>query len=433
MKVEPPISQSDRMLRNVSEFTGGRSFSVQNFRAIFSALQYRNYRLWFVGQMISLMGTWMQTAAQGFLIFQLTHSAAYLGYVGFASGLPSWLLMLFGGVFADRLPRQKLLLATQSFMMILAFVLAALTFMDIVRPWHIIFLAFGLGTANAFDAPARQAFVLELVAREDLTNAIALNATIFNLGILIGPAAAGVIYASFGPGWCFAINGLTFVAVVAALAQMQLRPFAARLEKTSPLDDFKEGFCYVASHKTIQALLSIAAVLSLFGAIYMTLIPAWAVRVMGGDATTNGWLLSARGLGALSGGVMIASLGRFKLKGKLLTLGMFVFPVMLILFSWARWLPLSLLALMGVGWSFVVVFNTLNALIQTLVEDKLRGRVISIYTMCIFGFIPLGALMGGWAAEAIGEPLTVLTSAIISLSYATLVFICIPRIRRISL
>jgi MFS family permease len=419
------------MLRLVSEFTGGRSLPERPFAGMFAALRHRNYRLWFAGQMVSLVGTWMQTAAQGFLVFQLTHSAAYLGYVGFASGLPSWLLMLFGGVFADRVPRRKLLIVTQSAMMLLAFVLAALTFTHVVRPWHIIIMALGVGIANAFDAPARQAFVLEMVDRADLTNAIALNATMFNLGTLLGPAAAGLIYAALGPGWCFFLNGMTFAAVIAALAKMQLQPFVAKSVKSAPFDDFKEGIRYVLSHKIIQALLSVAAVMSLFGTVYMTLIPAWAVRVLEGDAITNGWLLSARGLGALGGGLMIAALSRFKLKGKLLTLGMFLLPVMLTVFSWVRWLPLSLLTLVGIGWSFMAIFNTLNALIQTLVVDELRGRVVSIYTMCIFGLMPLGSLLAGWVAEAIGEPVTVFLSAVISLSFSLLVFLRIPLLRRL--
>ena len=419
------------MLRYVAEFTGGRTLPELQLRGMFAALRHRNYRLWFMGQMVSLIGTWMQTAAQGFLVFQLTESAAYLGYVGFASGLPSWLLMLFGGVFADRVPRRKLLIVTQGAMMLLALILAGLTFTDIVRPWHIILLALGVGTANAFDAPARQSFVLEMVHREDLTNAIALNATMFNLGTLVGPAVAGLIYAALGPGWCFAINGMTFIAVIAALGNMQLTPFIAKPEKTAAFDDFMEGIRYVRSHKIIQALLAIAAVMSLFGAVYMTLIPAWAVRVLSGDATTNGWLLSARGLGALGGGLMIAALGRYQIKGKLLTTGMFTLPAVLIIFSWARWLPPSLAALVGIGWSFMVMFNTLNALIQTLVADELRGRVVSIYTMCIFALMPLGALLAGWVAETIGEPLTVFASAIISITFAMLVFKRIPILRKL--
>ena len=188
----------------------------------FAALQYPNYRLWFMGQLVSLVGTWMQITAQSFLVFELTHSTAYLGYVGFANGLPSWLFMLYGGVIADRMSRRKLLMITQSTMMVLAFLLAGLAFAGLVQPWQIVVLALALGTANAFDAPARQAFVLELVDRPDLTNAIALNSSMFNLATVVGPTVAGLTYAAFGAAWCFALNGVSFIAVIIALVLMRL-------------------------------------------------------------------------------------------------------------------------------------------------------------------------------------------------------------------
>lgn len=420
---------SVRVLRLLAVFAGGLPLPRFDWQGMFAALRYRNYRLWFRGQLVSLMGTWMQTTAQGFLIFQLTHSTAYLGYVGFATGVPSWLMMLFGGVIADRVPRRNLLLVTQATMMVLAFTLAALTFLHLVQPWHIILLAFCLGMANAFDAPARQAFVLEMVEREDLANAIALNSSMFNLATVLGPAGGGLIYAWLGPAWCFTLNGTTFIAVIVALAKMRLKPFIARPRATAPLDDFKEGLRYATSHEVIRALLSVVAVMNLFGTAYITLMPAWAVRVLGGDATTNGWLLSARGFGALGGALMIAALGRFKFKGKLLTLGMFIFPCMLLVFAVVRWLPLSLLALVTVGWGYLVMFNMCNTLIQTLVPDELRGRVVSIFTMGFFALMPLGALVSGWTAEAIGEPLTVILSVVISLSFATWLFFKVPLLR----
>src|ERR671932_299859 len=194
------------------------------WRRTFAALQHRNYRLWFLGQLVSLVGTWMQITAQSFLVFQLTHSTAYLGYVGFASGLPSWLFMLYGGVVADRVARRTLLLLTQSTMLLLAAVLAVLAFTGVVQPWHVVLLAFALGTANAFDAPAGQAFVFDLVARADVTNAIALNASQFNLATVVGPTVAALTYPAFGPAWCFALNGLSYVAVLAALLRMRLPP-----------------------------------------------------------------------------------------------------------------------------------------------------------------------------------------------------------------
>ena len=352
----------------------------------------------------------MQTAAQGFLVFELTQSPAYLGYVGFATGAPSFCLMLFGGVFADRMSRKKLLLITQVTMMALAFILAGLTFLHIVQPWHIVLLALLQGVVNAFDAPTRHSIVPEMVEREDLPNAIAMNSTMFNLGILVGPAVAGLVYVSFGPAWCFTVNGVTYLAVIAALARMRLKPFIAKTVATAPLDDLKGGLRYAGAHEIIRTLLSIAAVMSLFGTVYMTLIPAWAVRVLGGDAATNGWLLSARGLGALGGAIIIAALGRFQFKGNLLTLGTFIFPVMLLIFAYMRLVSLSLVTMLGVGWGFMITFNMLNALIQTQVADELRGRVVSLYTFCIFGLNPIGALLAGWEAEAFGAPTAVISA-----------------------
>jgi MFS family permease len=373
----------------------------------------------------------MQNTAQGFLNFELTQSPAYLGYVGFAAGVPSWLFMLYGGVIADRVSRRNLLLITQIAMMLLAFALAALTFLGWVQPWHIVVLALALGVATAFDAPARQAFVVEMVDREDLTNAIALNSSMFNLATVVGPAVSGLVYAWLGPAWCFTLNGLSFLAVIVALMLMRLTGKAAPRRATAALDDLKEGLRYVISAPIIRTLIIIAAVISLFGFAFMTLVPAWAVKILGGDATTNGWLLTARGIGALSGALMIASLGRFKGKGKLLTIGMFTFPLMLLVFSMVRSLPLSLLAMVGTGWGFMVLFNMENTLIQMLVPDQLRGRVVSIYTLSFFGLMPLGALFTGWLAEAIGEQATVFLSGVICLVFAVWLWIRMPALRAV--
>lgn len=424
-------SRPAAVLRFVAEQVGSRPFPQVRLKQTFAAFRYRNYRLWFIGQLISLVGTWMQTTAQGYLVFQLTHSPVYLGYVGFAAGVPSWLFMLYGGVIADRIPRRRLLLFTQSFMMVLAFILAALTFSNRVQPWHIIVLALALGVGNAFDAPARQSFVLEMVERDDLANAIALNSSMFNLATVVGPAASGIVYALVGPAWCFTLNGLTFLGVIIALLMMRLKPFVAPNRATAALDDLKEGLRYIQANPAIRTLISAAAVISLFGLAYMTLLPAWAVTVLGGDETTNGWLQSARGLGALSGALMIASLGRINYKGKLLTIGMFAFPGMLLLFALARWLPFSLLALVGVGWGFMILFNMANTLIQTLVSDELRGRVVSVYTLSFFGLMPLGALLAGAVAEIIGEPLTIILSALISLGFGLFLWIRVPALRQL--
>lgn len=382
-----------------------------------------------MGQLASLVGTWMQTTAQGFLVFQLTHSPAYLGYVGFAAGIPTWLFTLYGGVISDRTSRRNLLVITQTAMMILAFILAALTFANTVQPWHILVLASLLGIANAFDAPARQSFVLELVDRQDLTNAIALNSAMFNSATAVGPSVAGVTYALFGPAWCFTINAISFIAVILALLMMDIKPLPARARATSVLEDLREGLSYVAVHPRIRALILLASVTSLFGMGCFTLFPAWAVTILHGDSTTNGFLQSARGVGALLGALMVASLGRFRFKGKLLTLGTFVFPVLLLVFAAARWIPVSLLAMVGVGWGFVIMLNTANALVQTVVSDELRGRVMGIYVLGFLGVMPVGALLAGGVAEVTSEPAAVALSALIMFGFAAWLWLRVPRLR----
>ena len=397
----------------------------------FSSLRHRNYRLWFRGQLVSLFGTWMQVTAQGFLIYELTRSSAYLGYVGFAAGLPSWIFMPFGGVVADRMRRRTLLLITQTCMMALAFILATLAFLNIVRPWHIVLLAFLLGIANAFDAPARHAFVPDMVGREDLTNAIALNSTIFNSATTIGPAVAGITYALVGPAWCFMINGLSFIAVIVALSLMRLKAGESMVSQSSAFNAIKEGVRYVLGHQMIRTLISLIVVTSLFGVSFAVLLPAWAVKVFGGDATTNGWLQSARGVGALIGALVIASLGRFDFKGRLLTYGSFAFPLLVLGFSFVRRLPLSLVVLVGTGIANIFIFNLANALVQTLVRDDLRGRVMGIYSLTFFGFLPVGALWIGTMAERFGETAAVMMNAGIMLFLCAGIAILVPELRRL--
>ncbi len=395
----------------------------------FASMRYPNYRLWFAGQLASLVGTWMQSTAQGFLIYELTHSPAYLGVVAFAAGVPSWLFTLYGGVVSDRVPRRTVMILTQSAMMILALILAALTFTHLVQPWHIVVLAFLLGVANAFDAPARQSFVLEMVEREDLSNAIALNSTMFNSATVVGPAVAGITYAAIGPAWCFLINAVSFVAVIAALARMKLAPHAVRQRGVGALAELRRGLDYLRREPTVRTLIGVAGVVSLFGLGFVTLMPAWAVEILGGNSVTNGWMQSARGLGSLVGALVIAALGRFRRKGRLLTAGMLALPVLLIIFSFVRSTPLALLVLMAAGWAFMSLFNMLNTLIQTIVPDELRGRVLSVYTLSFFGLVPVGSLLAGSAASIVGEPLTVLVSGILLLLSALGLWIWAPQIR----
>jgi MFS family permease len=401
------------------------------FQDTFAAFSYRNYRLWFAGQVVSLVGTWMQNTAQGYLIYDLTGSSAYVGLAGFAAGLPAWMFTLYGGVIADRVSKRAMLVVTQTAMMVLAFILAGLVFTGTVQAWQIIALAFLLGIANAFDAPARQAFVVDLVDRQDLSNAIAFNSTIFNLGAVVGPAVAGLTYAALGPAWCFTLNGISFIAVIIALLLMQVRPVEALARRPSAMVQIKEGLGYVKAHRTIRVLILNMGMVSLFGISMMTLLPAWSVQVLGGDVRTNGLLISARGFGSLLGALMLASLGRMNIKGKLWTIGNLAMPLMLLGFAFTRWLPLSMIMLVGVGWSFMIQANASNALVQMQVPDELRGRVMSIYTLTFFGGMPIGALLVGSMAERLGEPQTVMLGATVLALTAGVIFLLAPVIRKL--
>jgi MFS family permease len=380
--------------------------------------------------MFSMFGTWMESTALGFLVFDLTRSPAYLGLVGFAAGAPTWLFMLYAGVIADRVSRRTLLVITQTAMMLLAFAIAALTFLHWIQTWHILVIAVLLGTANAFEAPARQSFVLEMVGREDMTNAIALNSAMFNTAMAVGPAAGGLIYGFFGPAWCFAINGVTFVAVIVALRKMRLPPFTPPAVRTSALADLKEGLRYVAAHPLIRTVIGLIGVISLFGISFVTLFPAWAVNVLHGDAKTNGFLQSARGVGALIAALLIASLGRFRFRGRLLTLGTFALPVTVAVFALVRWTPLAFLLALGSGLATILIFNLANALVQTVSPDALRGRIMGIYTMTFFGLMPLGSLGIGFTAERVSPTAAILLGAGAMLGAATALAVFMPHLRR---
>jgi MFS family permease len=399
----------------------------------FSALKHRNYRLWFTGQLVSLVGTWMQTTAQGYLIFQITQSPVYLGYVSFAAGLPSWLFTIYAGVIGDRMSRRTLLVITQTSMMVLAFILAGLVFSGTVQPWHILVLSFLLGVANAFDAPSRQAFVVELVEREDLTNAIALNSTMFNAATVVGPAVAGITYALFGAGWCFSINGLSFLAVIAALLMMRMKPIEQVIKRGGPiLEDIKAGFSYVRSNSAVRMLILNLGIISMFGNGLVTLIPDWATKILGGDVTTNSALLSFRGAGALVGALLIATLSRHSVKGKLWSYGSVILPISMVFFAFMRWIPLSLFAVTVTGLSYMLTVNTTNALVQTQVPDHLRGRVMGIYTLIFFGGMPLGSLLTGFMADYIGETQAIIVSAVILAVFAFFIWFRRPDLRKMA-
>jgi len=400
-----------------------------SLRDTFISLKYPNYRLWFIGQLVSLVGTWTQTTAQGYLIYQLTKSPAYLGYASFANGLPSWFFTLYAGAIADRVPRRTLLVITQCSMLILAFVLAILAFTNTVQWWHILILTFLLGISNAFDAPARQAFVLEMVEREDMTNAIALNSTMFNSALVLGPAIGGLIYAWVGPGWCFTINGISFIAVIIALLLMRLKPFVPIVRNGNTISDVRDGLKYVIANPEVRILITNLFVITMFGFGFVTLIPAWAVVVLGGDAATNGFLLAARGVGSLIGSLTVAAMGRVKFRGKVWTINSLLLPILMIIFAYMHLLIPSMMAMAFVGFATMMVLNVTNAMVQTRITDEMRGRVMGIYTFFFFGAFPLGSLITGWAADIIGEPLTVIICAVILLVFALWVLWRQPALR----
>ncbi len=396
----------------------------------FASLKYPNFRLWFSGQVVSLIGTWMQATAQGYLVYELTGSPVMLGIVGFANGIPVWLFSLYAGIVADKISRRKLIMITQGSMMLLAFILALLTFTDLIRAWHIVILALLLGTANAFDAPARQSFVVEMVPREDLTNAIALNSSVFNLGTIIGPSVAGLVYAWLGPAWCFTINGVSFIAVLTALSMMRLpqRP-PVTITETSVRRNLTTGIKFAFADENIRVLLIMLATSAMFGFGLLNLMPAWATNVLGGDVRTNGLLLSARGVGSLIAALMIAYVGGRIVRGKLWTAGSLVMPFALIILALFRNLPVSLLMLVVMGWSLMSVVNITNALIQTHIPDELRGRVMAVYILVFQGSFPIGSLIAGWLAGITNEAITVFSFACVILIIAVLIQVRQPSIR----
>ncbi len=396
----------------------------------FAAFRHRNYRLWFVGQLVSLIGTWMQATAQGYLVYTLTGSSAYLGLVNFVSGVPSWLFMTYGGLVADRVPRRTLMIITEVAQMALAFVLAGLVFTNLVQPWHILVLSFLLGTATAFETPTRQSFVVELVSREDMTNAIAFNATIFNAGAIVGPAVGGLLYALVGPAWCFTINGISFLAVIVALAMMRiiLTPLPPR--QTSAIQAISEGIAYVRGERLVLTLVISVFVLNVLGFGLMTLMPAWAVVILKGDVTTNGLLVSARGAGAVIGGLVIAAFSSRGLRGKMWALSSFLLPVTVFLFALSRSLPISLFLLGVVGFSLITTMNNSNAMVQSRVPDALRGRVMGLYSLMFMGGGPIGSLLIGALASWTNETITTILCSVALLIFAGIIWIYRPEVRQ---
>ncbi len=405
--------------------------SVRTETTTFSAMRHRNFKLYFGGQLISNIGTWMQIIAQSWVVYQIGHSELILGLVAFASAIPVLLISPWGGVIVDRMPRRRLLMMTQSSAMVLAFIMAALTFANIIKEWHVIGLAALLGVVNAFDAPARQAFVPEMVEKPDLPNAIALNSMMFNSARVIGPAVAGLVLAAVGAAWCFTINGISFLAVLLGLWLMDLPSRRVQQHTGSPWEQLTGGIQYAARNREISALILLSLVFSIFGISYATILPAFVQKVLHQGATGYGWINTATGLGAVTGAFLLTHHAIHGKRGKLLVLTNIAFPLVLIAFSFASLLPLSLLFAYGLGLGFMMQFTTINTLLQTRVADGFRGRVMGLYTITFFGFAPFGNLLIGFLSQRLGLAIAMSLFAVCSLILSQLVLMKTPEIKKL--
>jgi MFS family permease len=384
-------------------------FGISKLKPSLRALESRNYRLFFTGQAISLIGTWMTQVAMIWLVYHLTNSALLLGVVGFSSQIPSFVIGPFGGIFVDRWNRHRILVTTQILAMIQSLALAVLALTGIIQIWHIILLSIFQGFINAFDAPARQAFVTEMIEKkEDLGNAIALNSSMFNGARLVGPSIAGLLIASVGAGMCFLIDGLSYIAVIASLLAMKLKSRQITVQTTNVWQRLKEGFIYAFSFPPIRAILLLLALFSFMGMPYMVLIPIFATKILDGDAETLGFLMMASGLGALMGGIYLSSRQTVVGLGKVIAFSPAVLGVGLIIFSQSRLLWLSLLMMLIVGCASILQIASSNTILQTIVEEDKRGRLMSLYTMAFLGILPFGNLAAGALASRIGAPNTVM-------------------------
>ena len=375
---------------------------------VLSSLRHRNYRLFFSGQLISLIGTWMDTVAESWLVYRLSHSALLLGLAAFASQIPVFLLAPFGGVIADRFDRRKVVIWTQSLSAVLAMALAILTLTHVVTIWEVIVLAALLGFVNAVDLPARQAFIVDMVSRDDMMNAIALNSSMFNGARVIGPAVAGIVVAAIGEGWCFFANAISFIAVITGLVMMDTKPRQRTAHQTSALSQVKEGFQFVLQNQPIHVLLMLLGVVSLFGMSYSVLMPIFADQILHGGARTLGILMGSSGTGALGGALLLASKREVKGLGTWIMFAACGFGLFIGLFAASRLMWLSCLLLLGAGFSMMVQMSSSNTLIQSMVPDHLRGRVMSIYAMTFMGMAPIGSLISGTLAHHITAPYTVM-------------------------
>ena len=428
LKVTDSVS-SRRNIGQLPENSGQPSPKTGWLPATLRALRHRNFQIFFSGQLVSLIGTWMQSVAQSWLVYRLTGSSLLLGAAGFASQIPVFLVAPLGGIAADRFNRQRVVIGTQISSMVLAFILAVLTLTRTVQVWHIFVLAALLGVVNAFDIPARQSFLVEMVGKEDLMNAIALNSSMFNGARIIGPAIAGILVAKIGEGWCFFANAVSYIAVIVGLLMMRVARPARRAPSGPALAHIVEGFLFARHTAPIRALLLLLGLVSLVAMPYTVLMPVFADKILHGGARGLGILMGATGVGALLGALTLATRSGVRGLGRWVAFSCGGFGIGLVLFSFSRIFWLSAILLLPVGFCMMLQMSSSNTLIQAMVPDELRGRVMALYTMMFMGMAPFGSLFAGALAHRLGAPLTISTGAVACVGGATLFFFHLPKIR----
>lgn len=391
-------------------------------KKIFSSLKYPNFRLFWFGQLVSLSGTWIQTIAQGWLVLELTNSAFLLGMINAIAAAPIMLFSLVGGVVADRLNKKRIIFTTQVLSMVLAFCLGLLASLGLAKFWNIAVVVALLGLVNAFDMPARQAFVVEMVGKGDLNNAITLNSLLFNTARIVGPIVAGFLAGSLGIASCFYINGISFLAVIIALIFIKGNFSARDLSGGSIVRSLGDGASYVWTHKVIRALVAITAVSSIFGMANVVLMPIFVRDILKIGIEGLGFLMAAVGLGAILGALTLAVFSHYKEKQVFVKIGTVILSLSLILFSLSKAYWVSFLVLLGAGWGMIMQSITVNTLLQLNTPDKLRGRVMSFYTLMFLGMVPLGSFQAGLFAHWFGAPVALMFSGSACLILTSLFF-----------
>jgi MFS family permease len=407
---------------------GGMPARAGRLPVTLRALRHRNFQLFFGGQLISLIGTWMQSVAQAWLVYRLTGSSLLLGVVAFASQIPIFLLSPVGGTVADRYNRHRVVIATQTTSMVLAAILAALTLAHRINVWELIVLASLLGVVNAFDIPARQSFLVEMVGREDLMNAIALNSSMFNGARVVGPAIAGILVASIGEGWCFFANAVSFIAVIVGLLLMKIAP-RKHEPHVSMGEHIVEGFQFAQRTAPVRNLLYLVGLISLAGVPYTVLMPIFADRILHGGAWGLGLLMGATGVGAMAGALTLASRTGVRGLGRIAAFSAAGFGTSLVIFAFSRIFIFSMIILVPVGFALMTQMACANTLIQAMVPDRLRGRMMALYSMMFMGMAPLGGLFGGVVADWIGAPWAVAIGGMACVGAAGIFYLKLSAVR----